>query len=113
MLEVDHLPGRTLHANGRAYLYCSGTGYLGIARNPAFAELVVAGISRYGTNYSSSRSSSVQLRIYAEAEAYLAAYAGAEAALTVSSGYLAGQLAVAALAEAGRFKYEPGAHPAA
>ena len=60
MLEVDHLPGRTLHANGRAYLYCSGTGYLGIARNPAFAELVVAGISRYGTNYgSAARSVSV------------------------------------------------------
>lgn len=114
MLETNHLPGRTLLAsNGHEYLYCSGTGYLGIARNPAFATLLAEGMQRYGTNYSSSRNSNLRLRIYAEAEAYLARYTGAVAALTVSSGYLAGQMAVRALAEAGRFEYAPGTHPAA
>ncbi|KUG05928.1 aminotransferase class I/II-fold pyridoxal phosphate-dependent enzyme [Solirubrum puertoriconensis] len=114
MLHADHLPGRTLlAADGREYLFCSGTGYLGIARNPAFAALLAEGLARYGSNYSSSRNSSLQLRIYEEAESYLARYAGAEAALTVSSGYLAGQMAVKALAQAGRFEYAPGTHPAA
>ncbi|AYA37937.1 pyridoxal phosphate-dependent aminotransferase family protein [Hymenobacter oligotrophus] len=114
MLHADQLPGRTLlAADGRQYLFCSGTGYLGIARNPAFAELLAEGLARYGTNYSSSRNSSLQLRIYDEAEQYLARYTGAEASLTVSSGYLAGQMAVKALARAGRFEYAPGTHPAA
>ncbi|UYZ58338.1 aminotransferase class I/II-fold pyridoxal phosphate-dependent enzyme [Hymenobacter latericus] len=113
MLHADYLPGRTLCADGREYLFCSGTSYLGIPRNPVFAELLAEGLARYGTNYSSSRNSSLQLRIYDEAEAYLGHYTGAEAALTVSSGYLAGQMAVKALANAGRFEYAPGTHPAA
>ncbi len=111
--ETDHLPGRLLHHQGLEYLYCSGTGYLGMARNLAFASLLAGGLARYGTNYGSSRSSNLCLRIYEEAESYLARQAGAAAALTVSSGYLAGQMAVRALAGAGRFEYAPGTHPAA
>ncbi|MCC3156143.1 aminotransferase class I/II-fold pyridoxal phosphate-dependent enzyme [Hymenobacter sp. 15J16-1T3B] len=114
MLKADSLPGRTLLApDGRQYLYCSGTGYLGTARNPAFAALLAEGLSRYGTNYGASRHGPLQLRVYDEAEAYLAEYVGLPAALTVSSGYLAGQMAVKALARAGRFEYAPGTHPAA
>lgn len=111
--ETDELPGRWLHQQGRSFLYCSGTGYLGIARNPAFAALLAEGLVRYGTNYGSSRNSNLRLRIYAEAEEQLACCSGAAAALTVSSGYLAGQMAVKALADAGRFEYAPGTHPAA
>ena len=113
LVETDHLPGRLLHHQGREYLYCSGTGYLGMARNPEFATLLAEGLARYGTNYGSSRSSNLRLRIYEEVESYLARHASAAAALTVSSGYLAGQMAVKALAEAGRFEYAPGTHPAA
>lgn len=111
--ETDELPGRWLHHQGRRYLYCSGTGYLGMARNPAFAALLTEGLARYGTNYGSSRNSNLRLRIYTEAEDQLARSTGATAALTVSSGYLAGQMAVKALADAGRFEYAPGTHPAA
>lgn len=114
MLHLDHLPGRTLRTpEGREYLYCSGTGYLGMARNPAFAALLAEGLSRYGTNYGASRHGPLQLRVYDEAEALLAAWTQLPAALTVSSGYLAGQMAVKALARAGRFEYAPGTHPAA
>ncbi|OGX84865.1 aminotransferase class I/II-fold pyridoxal phosphate-dependent enzyme [Hymenobacter coccineus] len=114
MFDTDHLPGRTLRtAAGREYLFCSGTGYLGAARSPAFAALLAEGLARYGTNYSSSRGSGVQLSIFAEAEVFLANWAGTAGALTVSSGYLAGQMAVATLAGAGRFEYAPGTHPAA
>ena len=111
--ETDQLPGRWLHHEGRRYLYCSGTGYLGIAHNPVFAALLAAGLARYGTNYGSSRNSNLRLRIYAEAEDYLARYTSAVAALTVSSGYLAGQMAVKSLAAFGDFEYAPGTHPAA
>ncbi|RTQ48462.1 pyridoxal phosphate-dependent aminotransferase family protein [Hymenobacter gummosus] len=114
MLYADHLPGRTLLADdGREYLYCSGTGYLGMARNADFAALLAQGLARYGSNYGSSRNSSLRLRIYDEAEQLLAHLTHMPAALTVSSGYLAGQMAVKALARAGRFEYAPGTHPAA
>jgi 7-keto-8-aminopelargonate synthetase-like enzyme len=114
MLHADSLPGRTLLADdGRQYLYCAGTGYLGMARNPDFAALLAEGLARYGSNYGSSRTGSLRLRIYDEAEALLARLTQMPAALTVSSGYLAGQMVVKALARAGRFEYAPGTHPAA
>ncbi|MES2732153.1 MAG: aminotransferase class I/II-fold pyridoxal phosphate-dependent enzyme [Bacteroidota bacterium] len=112
MLPTDQLPGRTLTVEGHEYLYFSGTSYLGIARNELFAALVAEGMKRYGTNYSSSRLSNVQLRIFEEAEEYLAGFAGAEAALTMSSGYLAGQMVMQALRANSHFIYAPGTHPA-
>lgn len=114
MLHLDHLPDRTLRlADGREFLYCSGTGYLGMARNPAFAVLLAEGLGRYGSNYGASRHGPLQLRVFDEAEALLARWTRMPAALTVSSGYLAGQMVVKALARAGRFEYAPGTHPAA
>lgn len=114
MFHLDHLPGRNLlTAEGREYLYCSGTGYLGMARNPDFAALLAEGLSRYGSNYGASRHGPLQLCVFDEAEALLARWTRMPAALTVSSGYLAGQMVVKALARAGRFEYAPGTHPAA
>jgi 7-keto-8-aminopelargonate synthetase-like enzyme len=111
-LYTDQLPGRTLYINGEEYLYCSGTSYLGISCNEKFREKLLEGIARYGTNYSSSRNSNLQLKVFEEAESYLAAYTGAEAALTFSSGLLAGQVLVQTLLGSGRFIYAPGTHPA-
>ncbi len=112
MLQTDQLPGRTVTVEGREYLYGSGTSYLGMARNEAFQAHLLEGMQRYGTNYSSSRLSNVQLRVYEEAEASLAQYTGAGAALTMSSGYLTGQMVVQYLRGIGRFIYAPGTHPA-
>ncbi|WP_162053352.1 aminotransferase class I/II-fold pyridoxal phosphate-dependent enzyme [Pontibacter pamirensis] len=111
-VHTDHLPGRTLLVDGVEYLYCSGTSYLGISCNEAFRERLVEGMLRYGTNYSSSRRSNLQLKVYEEAESYLAAYTGAEAALTMSSGFLAGQTLIQTLHGSGHFLYAPGTHPA-
>ncbi|PRY16478.1 7-keto-8-aminopelargonate synthetase-like enzyme [Pontibacter ummariensis] len=111
-LYTDHLPGRTLNLQGEEYLYCSGTSYLGIAVNEEFRSCLMEGMARYGTNYSSSRNSNLQLQVYEEAESYLAAYTGAEMALTMSSGYLAGQALVQVLQGEGAFFYAPGTHPA-
>ncbi|QNF31622.1 aminotransferase class I/II-fold pyridoxal phosphate-dependent enzyme [Adhaeribacter swui] len=109
---TTELPGRTLVTANGTYLYGSGTSYLGMARNEAFEKLIQASFAAYGTNYSSSRLSNVQLEIYAETENYIAAWVGAEAALTVSSGLIAGQMVVKALEGSGTFFYSPRVHPA-
>jgi 7-keto-8-aminopelargonate synthetase-like enzyme len=111
-LYADQLPGRTLYIEGEEYLYCSGTSYLGISFNEEFRERLLEGMARYGTNYSSSRNANLQLRVFEEVESYLAAYTGAEAALTFSSGLLAGQVLVQALLGSWPFIYAPGTHPA-
>ncbi|WP_439882092.1 aminotransferase class I/II-fold pyridoxal phosphate-dependent enzyme [Pontibacter sp. MBLB2868] len=111
-IHTDELPGRTVMVNGEEHLFFSGTSYLGIPHNPEFRGFLVEGMERYGTNYSSSRNSNLRLKVFDEAEAYLANWTGAEAALTMSSGYMAGQIVVQALTGSGHFVYAPGAHPA-
>lgn len=109
---TDQLPGRTLVVEGEEFLFFSGTSYLGIPVNEAFRNCVLEGMARYGTNYSSSRNSNLQLRVFEEVEEYLARYTGAGAAFTMSSGYLAGQALVQTLQGSGRFIYAPNTHPA-
>ncbi len=109
---ADHLPGRTVTLDGEEFLYLGGTSYLGMARNPAFIDLLREGMSRYGANYSSSRGGNLQLSVYEEAEAQLARLTGAPAVLTVSSGMLAGQLVLKSLPEKAEFLYGPRTHPA-
>lgn len=111
-LNTEYLPGRTLLTAGKEYLYFSGTSYLGMARNADFQACLREGLARYGTNYSSSRLSNVQLEIFEEAEKYFAVFAGAGAALTMSSGFLAGQLVVRSLSQHASFIYAPRTHPA-
>ncbi len=108
---TDRLPGRNIFIEDQEFLYFSGTSYLGIGRQPLFELALREGMNRYGTGFSASRLNNLQLDIYAKAEAHLAEWTGAEAAVTVSSGMLAGQLAAKYLS--GRsFLYAPGAHPA-
>ncbi|WP_299754832.1 aminotransferase class I/II-fold pyridoxal phosphate-dependent enzyme [uncultured Pontibacter sp.] len=109
---TDHLPGRAVKLNGEEFLYCSGTSYLGMACNEAFQQLVLEGMRRYGTNYSSSRRSNLRLQVYGQVEEQLASISGAEAAVTMSSGFLMGQTLVQALHNFGTVLYAPHAHPA-
>ncbi|WKN45887.1 aminotransferase class I/II-fold pyridoxal phosphate-dependent enzyme [Tunicatimonas pelagia] len=112
MIETQALPGRTIVTEGKERLYFSGTSYLGIHKNVIFQELLRDGFSQYGTGYSSSRSSNVQLSIYEESESWLASFVGAPSVLTFSSGYLTGQALVRTLDQGQRFVYAPQAHPA-
>lgn len=112
MLETENIPGRTILIKGTEYLYFSGTSYLGIAKDKKFSHFLMEGLQKYGNNYSSSRISNLQLKVFEEAETYLATYTGAEAALTMSSGYMAGQIVVRMLEGAGEFIYAPKTHPA-
>lgn len=112
MVQTDTLPGRTILIGNREFLYFSGTSYLGVALNAEFRSHLHQGFGRYGTNFSNSRISNVRLAVFDEAESHLAAYTGAGAALTLSSGFLAGQLVVRQLCGEGTFVYAPHTHPA-
>jgi len=112
MPALESPPGRTALVDGQSYLYFSGTAYLGIPAHPVFQAWVMEGFQRFGTNYGGSRLSSIRFGIYEEVEQKLAEVATAPAALTVSSGTLAGQLLVRMLAEKHEFYYAPGTHPA-
>lgn len=110
---IDHLPSRTITHGGRTFLFFSGTAYLGLPQHPAFQQLLVDALARYGTTFGSSRNGNLRLSIYEEAEVKLAAVAGAPHALTVSSGMLAGQVVVNWLrANNTTFIYGPQTHPA-
>ena len=115
---IDQLPNRTIEYQGETYLFFSGTAYLGLAQHPDFQELLGSAIRRYGAVFGSSRNGNLQLGIYEEAEAKLAASvvngsADTPTALTLSSGMMAGQVVVNWLNSQGvTFIYAPKAHPA-
>lgn len=92
MFTVDEFPGRSLTVKGKHFLYFGGTGYLGLQTDPAFQFLFIANIKKYGTGYSASRKSNIQLSIFEQAESHLANLVGSKDCITLSSGYLAGQL---------------------
>lgn len=113
MFQIDQLPGRTALIEGREWLYFSGTAYLGMVQNKQFHEFIIEGLQRYGAHYGGSRLAAVQLPAFEEAEAVLAELTGAPAALVVSSGTVAGQLAVGHLMRSNtRPFFAPRLHPA-
>ncbi len=111
-LRTDQTPGRTVRLGAEEWLYFSGTSYLGLSQNTDFQGLIFDGIRRYGANFGGSRRSNLQFPVFEQAEDYLAKWLSAEAALTLSSGTLAGQLAVKALQNSGKFYFAPDVHPA-
>lgn len=115
---IDQLPDRTIEYQGQAYLFFSGTAYLGLAQHSDFQELLSSAMRQYGSVFGSSRNGNLQLKIYEEAEVKLAASVANEpidtpTALTLSSGMMAGQVVVSWLQKQGTtFVYAPKAHPA-
>ena len=111
--EISQLPNRTIVYQEQEYRFFSGTAYLGLPQNPAFQQLMTEAIQRYGTVFGSSRNGNLRLQVYEEAESKLAASVGAETALTLSSGMMAGQVVINWLrSEKSTFIYAPSAHPA-
>lgn len=112
-MTVDQFPDRTILVDGKTYLYFGGTSYLGMATHPDFQNLLFDSIQKWGTSYGSSRNSNIKLRIYQEAEDLIAKNSGGEAALTVSSGTLAGKLVIDFLKHTHtQFYHYPKTHPA-
>jgi 8-amino-7-oxononanoate synthase len=110
---TPQLPSRIITANQQEYLWFSGTSYLGMPHHQGFRENFIKSFARYGTSWGSSRNNTIRLDIYEKAENELATFAKMPAALTVSSGMCAGQLAVNFLQKPDtQFFYAPKTHPA-
>ncbi len=111
--SVDAFPGRTISVDGKSYLYFGGTSYLGLQTDVAFQEIYLKNLKNYGTNYGASRKANVQILVFEKAEEYLAGLVGTESCITMSSGYLAGQLVAQSLnSDAHELFYAPESHSA-
>lgn len=112
-MTVNEFPDRMLTIDGVDYLYFGGTNYLGMTTNPDFQNILFESIKKWGTGYGSSRNSNIKLSIYETAEKLLAKNINSEAALTVSSGMLAGKLVLEHLSKTTDALFHfPDAHPA-
>ena len=112
-MTVNQFPDRTILVEGKEYIYFGGTSYLGMATHPDYQKLLCESIKIWGTAYGSSRNSNIKLSIYQKAEALFAKNSGAEAALMVSSGTLAGKLVLGYLSKTNeQFYHYPKTHPA-
>lgn len=91
-MKVTEFPDRVLKIDGEKYLYFGGTAYLGLPPNKKFQKILFKNIAHWGTAYGSSRNANIKLTAYEKGETFLAKFIQAEAALTISSGMLAGRL---------------------
>ncbi len=115
MYKIKKIPGRTVEIESIEHLWFGGTSYLGMQYNSQFQLLIQEGFQKYGSNWGSSRNNPLQIDIFEIFEAKLAGFVGAEGALTVSSGMLAGQLVVKYLESTTincQTIYAPKVHPA-
>lgn len=112
-MKVTQFPDRVLKIDDEKYLYFGGTAYLGLPPNKKFQKILFKNIARWGTAYGSSRNANIKLTAYEKGEIFLAKFIQAEAALTVSSGMLAGRLVLETLKpETAVFYYFPDNHVA-
>ncbi|ADB35015.1 aminotransferase class I and II [Kribbella flavida DSM 17836] len=82
---------------GEDLIDLAGNDYLGLASDPRVVEAAVAAVRAWGSGATASRLVTGTTELHAELETALAAYAGHEAGLVFSSGYLANLGVVTAL----------------
>jgi 8-amino-7-oxononanoate synthase len=112
-MKVDQIPNRVISNNGEEHLYFGGTNYLGVTTLPEFQKILLTSFQKWGTSYGSSRSANIQLEVYKKAEDLLAKQIGTDCAVTISSGMLAGKLAIELLQQTTDLVfYFPNTHPA-
>lgn len=91
-MKVAKFPDRIIKIDDKKHLYFGGTAYLGLPPNKKFQTILYKNIARWGTAYGSSRNANIKLIAYEKGETFLEKFIQAEAAITVSSGMLAGRL---------------------
>lgn len=112
-MQVNEIPNRIFYKDGEELLYFGGTNYLGVTTLPEFQAILLNSLQKWGTSYGSSRSANIQLEIYKTAEDLLANQIGTDAVVTVSSGMLAGKLALEQLQHTTDLLFHfPNTHPA-
>jgi 8-amino-7-oxononanoate synthase len=86
--------------NGETLLNFSSNDYLGLANHPLLKEAAIKGVERYGAGSGASRLTCGSLAPHHELEQAIAAFKGAEACLTFSSGYACAVGTICALLDA-------------
>ncbi len=93
--------GPIVFRDGRKLLSFSCNDYLNLSQHPAVKAAAVAAIETYGAGAGASRLVTGNHPLFAELEARLARFKGAEAAIVFGSGYLANLGIIPALAGEG------------
>lgn len=85
--KVDSPQGPRIEIAGKTFLNFSSNDYLGLANHPALKEASIKAVEKFGAGAGASRLICGSLAPFHELEETLAAFKGAEAALTFSTGY--------------------------
>jgi 7-keto-8-aminopelargonate synthetase-like enzyme len=94
---LQQLGGSRISWRGRELIYFSGCDYFRLAEHPAVRKAAADGLKKYGLNVAASRITTGHHKIYEVLERELAKFFGAEDALLIPSGYLAGIIVAQAL----------------
>lgn len=97
--RVDSPQGPRLDIDGQSLLNFSSNDYLGLANDPLLKEAAIAAVNKFGAGAGASRLICGSLAPHHDLEEALAAFKGAEAALSFSSGYAAALGAICALVD--------------
>ncbi len=95
--RVDSPQAPRIEVGGGTLLNFSSNDYLGLANEPALKEAAIKAVERYGAGAGGSRLICGSLAPHQELDETLAAFKGAEAALSFSTGYTAALGAICAL----------------
>jgi 8-amino-7-oxononanoate synthase len=95
--RIDSPQGPRLQMDGKSFLNFSSNDYLGLANDPALKEAAVEAVKKFGAGAGASRLICGSLAPHHVLEETLAAFKGAEAALSFSSGYSAASGVICAL----------------
>jgi 8-amino-7-oxononanoate synthase len=95
--RIDSPQSPRVEIGGRTLLNFSSNDYLGLANEPALKEAAIRAVERYGAGAGGSRLICGSLAPHQELDETLAAFKGAEAALSFSTGYAAAIGAICAL----------------
>ena len=89
--------GPCIETDGHQMLMLSSYDYLGLIGDPRIDAAAIAAVRRYGTGTGGVRLLTGTLELHNEMEVELAAFKGAEAALTFTSGYVANLAVISSL----------------
>lgn len=95
--RVDSPQGTRINIAGKSLLSFSSNDYLGLANHPALKEASIKATEKFGAGAGASRLICGSLAPFHELEETLAAFKGAQAALTFSTGYAAAVGTITAL----------------
>lgn len=90
--------GSNVIYEGKSIIMTASNNYLGLAGDPRVIEAAVQATRKFGTSCTGSRFLNGNLELHEELEGELAAFVGKQAAIVLSTGFLANQAAIESIA---------------